>query len=343
MGANPDTAPSGAGGVVTPLYNPAARFSSSDLGVIDQQLSLANGMTAGYGVNDGNVTNPLPHPGQYGSWPYQPLRVGFMRNTISLQSNTAGFIGNGLYTLYFMYNPNQISINWSVSPNQGSPVFLYGAGNSGTSAYSTATQAQTGAGQTGGAVPALAQSQTVAFSLYFDRTYDMMFGNGDTALNVSAAENDRGVLKDVAALYNLMGTFISDAATPVSTPIEVVFGQNADGQLFGFTGYMTQLAITYGIFRHDMIPSQCECDITLMATYVQNAVNPNQLGTPTGSQGIVGTTTIGATTLAPGVTVNPGAPSNNPNLPAAGVTGPPSGGTTSNPSGLPGSSNSPQT
>ena len=253
------------------------RFGPSSLAFIDQNLSLANGMTAGYGVNDGHVTNPPPQAFQYGYWPLQPLRVGFMRNTISL-SGAAGAPNNpsGQYTLYFMYNPNQITIQWQTNPGAAAPTFLYGDTSAGSDAYQTAF---TNAGGTAfpSVVPALAGAQTVGWSLYFDRTYDMMYGNSPGA----NPQDDRGVLKDVAALYNLMGTFISQAATPVSAPVEVVFGQNADGQLFGFTGYLSQMTITYGIFRHDMIPSQCEVDLTLMATYVQNAVNSNSQPIPT--------------------------------------------------------------
>jgi hypothetical protein len=242
---------------------------------VDQQLSLMNGMTAGFGDNDGNNDNPKPLGQQYGTWPYQPTRIGFIRNTFSVQStNTAS--NTGLYTLYFMYNPNQITVNWTTNPNQTAPLYMYGPDSS-----NAAAQVQSNLSSSTAAVPNLANTQTVGFTLWFDRTYDMMYGNGDVggqgthavfSSGDTAAMDDRGVLKDVAALYNLMGTFISDAAVPISTPCEVVFGQNGAGQLFGFTGYITSLQIIYGIFRHDMIPSQCEIDLQMMCTYVTNTV-----------------------------------------------------------------------
>lgn len=265
-----------------------------NLPAVDAALNLANGMTAGYGVNDGNITNPPPAPGQYGTWPKQPYRVGFIRNTIALSGTggadpTTGFTdglfnspNDGLYTLYFMYNPNQVVANWVTNPNQTPPLYMYNTSqanaNTTGGGAGTGNQVNLPGGQVN--VPALANSQTLQWTLWFDRTYDMMYGNGDNgtvpqgSVPVSAGnpEYDRGVLKDVAALYNIMGTFTTEAAVPYSSPCEVVFGQNAAGQLWGFTGYLTGLQITYGIFRHDMLPSQCEIDLTMTCVYVPNTV-----------------------------------------------------------------------
>jgi Contractile injection system tube protein len=248
---------------------------SLDLTQVDANISLANGMTAGYGDNDGNNFNPQPAVGQYGTWPYQPVRVGLMRNSVSIAPTPSN--PSGIYTLYFMYNPTMITVSWVTNPSQTPPLYLYAQDLSSATMAASATPSDNGA-----PVPALANQQTVQFNLFFDRTYDMMFGNNElTAGGPSsneAAMNDRGVLKDVAALYNIMATFIGPAAVPVSAPVEVIFGQNHAGQLFGFTGYLTQFNIIYGIFRHDMIPSRCEIDLTLTATYVSNSVAPSGAG-----------------------------------------------------------------
>jgi hypothetical protein len=240
-------------------------------------LNLANGMTAGYGVNDGHLDNwPVNPTGHlYGGNPnLQPARIGFIRNVTSLTGGnlqSGNQSQNGLYTLYFMYNPNQISVNWATNPSQGSPLYLYGQD------LSKSVQAAT-TPVDNVIVPNYASAQTVGWSLYFDRTYDMMYGANTASSGQGRPDWDRGVLKDVAALYNLMGTFVagsSGAAVPFSVPCEVVFGQNGAGQLFGFTGYISSLQITYGIFRHDMIPSRAEVDISLTATYVTNQVAPS--------------------------------------------------------------------
>jgi hypothetical protein len=65
-----------------------------------------------------------------------------------------------------------------------------------------------------------------------------------------------------------MGTFESAGAVPISTPCQVVFGQTSSGQLWGFTGFITSGNITYGVFRHNMIPSRAQIDIQMTTTYV---------------------------------------------------------------------------
>lgn len=253
---------------IVPTVSPGQRLN---VDAVDQQITLANGMTAGYGVNDNHNDNwPVNPTGKlYGNWRLQPNRIGFIRNTTDL--------GNGIYTLYFMYNPNQININWTTNPAQGSPLYLYGQNLSQQAgAVPTADPAS---------VPSYATAQTVGWDLYFDRTYDMLYGGGASVTgggSVGRPDYDRGVLKDVAALYNLMGTFIvsdTGSAVPFSTPCEVVFGQNGGGQLWGFTGYISSMQIQFGIFRHDMIPSRAEVSLTLTATYVSNQVNPGGAST----------------------------------------------------------------
>jgi hypothetical protein len=54
----------------------------------------------------------------------------------------------------------------------------------------------------------------------------------------------------------------------------VAFAQESSGQLWGFTGWIIGVDITYGIFRHDMIPSRAEVDITMLTSYVPHQVPP---------------------------------------------------------------------
>lgn len=207
------------------------------------QLSLANGMTAGYGDNDGNTSNPpLPWatPGGAGLNPYggspmwPPKRVGVMTNVASP--------GQQAYFLYFLYNPNEIQVSFSINTSQIPATILY-SNLAGTNP-----------------VPALLQSQTVSWTLFFDRTYDMLY-------DTNPGEN-RGVLKDTAALYNILGSFNGQAGVPQALPVQVVFGQSDSGQLWGFTGFVSSVSIDYGIFRHNMIPSNCQVQLALTAVYV---------------------------------------------------------------------------
>lgn len=239
------------------IYTNAGRIAANDPGLAN--LSLANGMTAGYGDLDGHTTNPPAFPGTYGGNPnWAPNRVGFIRNLPgSLPADING--STPTYALYFIYNPNEVDVGFAMNNNQQPPLYLYG-GTGGTGGSLNLTS-----GTSSLNAPNLVNSQTVAWSLLFDRTYDMLY-------DTNPGEN-RGVLRDVAALYNLMGTFDSGVgATPISTPCQVVFGQTSSGQLWGFTGYISSVAITYGIFRANMIPSRCEVDLTMTATYVSSQI-----------------------------------------------------------------------
>lgn len=258
-----------AGGTIVGAPSPAIFGNGSS------ELTLANGMTAGLGAgslfgitaysnpplpavsNTGAAINPY---GGDPNWPIQ--RVGVMRNIPGSLPNP----GEVNY-LYFIYNPNQIVAAFATNLSSIPPAYLYGnqsqanvnAAQQGISDGGTAL-ANLGSSTSASSVPNLTSSQTVSWSLIFDRTYDMMYD--------SNPNENRGVLKDTAALYSLMGTFESSGAVPISTPVEAVFGMTGSGQLWGFTGYISSVNITYGIFRHNMIPSRCEIDLQMVCTYV---------------------------------------------------------------------------
>lgn len=247
-------------------------------------LSIANGMTAGYGDNDGNVSNPPAWPGSYGGNPATaPQRIGVLRNI-------AGSVGQGnqVFSLYFIFNPNQIVVNFATNPGQIPPSYLYN-----NSAQTDIADANSGTGASPTTVPNFTNSQTVSWSLIFDRTYDMLFD--------ANPDENRGVLKDMAALYNLMGSFDGQAGVPVSTPCQVVFAETASGQLWGFTGFISVATITYGIFRHNMIPSRVEIDLQMTTVYtaaVQPTLPSAQSLTITGSSGNLLNLTGGGTVAA---------------------------------------------
>ena len=277
---------------------PGLIFGSDAPGFGNSALSLANGMTAGVAADGQPYSNPqLPlisttgaAVNPYGGDPNWPIqRVGVMRN---IPGSITGNSGDSSY-LYFIYNPNQIVASFTTNTSAIPPMYLYGSGVDSGNTGSTAQQSSASAisqinnssqGSSLTSVPNLANSQTVAWSLIFDRTYDMMYDTNP--------EENRGVLKDTAALYALMGTFENSGAVPVSTPIQVVFAQTQSGQLWGFTGYISSVNITYGIFRHNMIPSRCEVDLTMTCTYVSSQAPP-------------GGSNSGGNSASPGPTQNP--------------------------------------
>ena len=282
-------------------------------------LDLAQGMTAGYGVNDGNTRNPpylppgsstVPSANAYGGNPAtQPNRVGLLRNRPN------ALPGNKIYEMFFLYNPSQIGVSFTTNTDALPPQYVYG-NLSGSAVNYTGDNRGHVFGSTGldstthadaALVANITQGQTVSWDLLFDRTYDMTYG-------VNPAAN-RGVLKDIAALYNLMGTFLSNGAVPISTPVEVVFGQTNlnssaagytspdsgdwasgvsanSGELWGFTGFITKADIQYGIFRSDMIPSRCTVHLEMKTVYVGGGMNqsdPNSTTLPaTGREAIPG-------------------------------------------------------
>lgn len=257
----------------TPITNAAVASSVPISGVFGTgatELTLANGMTAGLGAGSlFGVTQysnpPLPMTAFQGAavnpyggdpnWPVQ--RVGVMRNIPGSLPNP----GEVNY-LYFIYNPNQIVASFQTNLSSVPPAYLYGTSSvqNVNAAQDTTGGQLSNLGSSGSSVPNLTSSQTVSWSLIFDRTYDMMYDQ--------RPNENRGVLKDTAALYSLMGTFESSGAVPISTPVQCVFGMTASGQLWGFTGYISSVNITYGIFRHNMIPSRCEIDLQMICTYV---------------------------------------------------------------------------
>jgi hypothetical protein len=250
-------------------------------------LTLALGMTAGYAAQGtGPFQNPSFDPRIFGSAATlqdpsgasltgqslsEILRVGMMRN--AKIAGKASLPGGQTYSLYFMFNPNQIVQAFQTNTGQIPAVYwmttgvqsanaVPGSYTAGQSGVLSATQSSY-QGSVNQAIPGIVGVQTVSWSLLFDRTYEMW--------DQSNPGWDRGVLADVAALLNLLGTFQGGAnspAVPYSTPVDVVFGKTGSGALWGFTGFITQVQITHGIFRYNMIPARCEIDITMQVNYL---------------------------------------------------------------------------
>lgn len=204
-------------------------------------LDLASGMTAGIGPEQTqNQGIPGEQYGKHPTWWPQLTRIGAMRILTTDPTMTQ-------YVLNFLYNPNQIAVAFQIDVTQLTPAEITNPNGIPP-------------------VPNAIQAQTVTWSLYFDRTYDMINNTGAS----------RGVLQDVAALYNIMGLFTTLGNAPLLNPVQVIFGQDSRGTqaVWGFQGFITVVNITYGIFRGDMIPSRCEVDLTMMARYLPTTVPP---------------------------------------------------------------------
>lgn len=218
-------------------------------------LTLANGMTAGIGPDQvsnrplGGFTSGVdPYGGNI--WSKSLKRVGCMRSLASAYHSAPGVnpTGDRAYFMYFLYNPNQINVALTVNAS-GLPS-LPAINNK----YNVPP------------VPNNPTGQVISWTLFFDRSYDAVYGVDQVALQ------NRGVLGDVAALYNLMGVFVANGDTPVMFPVQVMFGQSATGAIWGFTGFITDASITYGLFTSNMIPFRCTIDLSMMAMYVPETI-----------------------------------------------------------------------
>jgi hypothetical protein len=246
----------------TPNLVPVGRDIVSTSKINTQTLDSL--MTAGYGdtgdlsKNPSHTSNPPAYPGTYGGNPSaQPQRLGVIRNV-------PGVLGKQQIALYFIFNPNEIVVQFETSQSQIPYNYIYGVGPNNPGSLGSYSGSK--------AIPNITSAQSVSWSLIFDRTYDMLYTpNANTNADVN-----RGVLRDTAALYNLMGTFEGNSGTPYSTPCRVIFGRNGgpSNNLFGFTGFISGVEITYGIFRNTMIPSRAEVDITMTAVYIAASTPP---------------------------------------------------------------------
>lgn len=246
----PSQTPGSSGLTFTPYQGPNGGGNDPDT------LTLLGGMTAGWG-NNGETQNPplAANTGAainpYGGNPNWPIsRVGLLRNVPGSLATQ--------YTLNFLYNPGEVDVSFQTNPaampSNYNTALTQAAQNANSPYASSSTTAAP-----------IVSSQTVSWTLLFDRTYDMMYDPDPNG--------NRGVLKDIGALYLLMGTFLGGGAVPMSTLCEVVFGQTDNGDIWGFTGYISGAQIAYPIFRHNMIPSRAEVQLTMVTVYVGATAN----------------------------------------------------------------------
>jgi hypothetical protein len=178
------------------------------------------------------------------------------------------------FKCYFMMNPQQISVDAGINTSQLSPF-----------------QQDPNVWQSGGY---WATNQTVTFTVYFNRMYEVWQGNVQ-------GPSQEGCRWDTRALERLMGIFDAVANNggavglgnngwgewPASMmPLQVAFGgPNA----LQFQGVIASFDYTYTIFDANMIPVEAYADIQVMRVY-----NPQSSGadlttslvTSTGQKGV---------------------------------------------------------
>lgn len=122
----------------------------------------------------------------------------------------------------FLYNPSEISSNYSFSMEQA-PADSYDASTNDIAIYA-------------------ANTQSISWTLYFNRTYE-----------VATHPEHMGVAADIQALEYLAGTW--DGKGLQARQLLVVFGATRKLKPFAFSGWMSNMDVTYMRFSHQMIPT----------------------------------------------------------------------------------------
>ena len=189
------------------------------------------------------------------------MRRGFM-----IWDQTQPGYGSNRARVTFLYNPTTITVNYALNPS---------------SALTTALAFK----QKGlAAAPMAPMSQSISFSLLFDRTFELW--NSYTSKGVpgklSGVDNDimnphaRGVLTDVLALQQYTGQLANSqfqsgaSSAPAVTSTfqlqgiqEMMLGWVYFGGVYGafYYGYVSGLTVTYTHFTQFMVPMRCAVDV----------------------------------------------------------------------------------
>ena len=150
------------------------------------------------------------------------------------QGMGAGFLG-GAQALYFEFNPNEITFDYSANPN----VLPIGALDP---------------SQTNTEIPMADSNTAISFDLYFDRTYEVMDGGSGSV----------GVLTDIRTLERMTG--ISEAEPVMrQNPVAIHFGTPVQ---FHFKALIRGFNVKYQHFSHAMVPMRAV--VSISATRLSN-------------------------------------------------------------------------
>ena len=207
----------------------------------------------------GQTASGLQQFGRYGT-PFGTQAWGRLQAAHSHETSSseagARELGAGQFKCYFMMNPEQISVTTGINTSQLSPFLqdptqLWKSGGYGVS------------------------NQTVTFTVYFNRMYEVWQGDTHNPLG-GPGPSDEGCRWDTRALERLMGVFDAVSTNGQDTglgnsgwggnpasmiPLQIVFGgKNA----LRFQGVMAGFDYTFTLFDANMIPIEAYADISIM-------------------------------------------------------------------------------
>lgn len=137
----------------------------------------------------------------------------------------------------------------------------------------------------------MAGATSIAFSLFFDRTYEVAYGPTQT--------NKRdlrkiGVYRDIMALECIVGARELFASTTAGeeallgnmrmVPVHAIFGGGNGGRAgqavagLAFTGFITGMSVTYTLFSASMVPTRATVELSMAQIVGQGALDFQQGG-----------------------------------------------------------------
>ena len=188
-----------------------------------------NTKALGYEAPKGYGGHPVAVPGGNLSGVWKGTNGPVYTGTISVTGSNGGYvdISAPFLSVFFLFNPNKIQMNWQANPN----LLPIGALDQ--------TQVDPN-------LPMADPANTLSFQLYFDRTYEVCDGN------------KWGVYLDVRQLEQITGI---SPEQPVmrSYPVKIFFGKPSD---FHINALITGMSVLYDHFSHEMVPMRATVDIT---------------------------------------------------------------------------------
>lgn len=210
---------------------------------------------------------------------------------------------NTIFSCYFLFNPTEIDLDYEFDDS------VIGALNPAFLGGNTAGQSQ-----------GLMLNQTISFTLFFDRTYELWTGaNTTTPTQWGLGPYQYGVLWDIWAIERLVGIFGQStggppSGPPAAAPVNVSFGgANPMGSQVPlaqtnittpigyqtFTGWMTSLEVQETRFDASMRPSRCAVAVSFeqiyslqsMSTNSGSAASSDTSSTDTSTSNVVNSTT----------------------------------------------------
>ena len=180
------------------------------------------------------------------------------------------------YKVRFLYNPESLSVGYAANDAVLPPEVQ--------SSEMNAAQAL------------ISNMQSIGFSLFFDRTYELNSPNVPMS-DVYKKQLEQGVYADIAALERVVGIY--DGQGPIlKMPMRLYFGPRyagpavQKGRPLAYFGYINSLSVVYSLFTKDMVPVRAQVSVGF-TQMMQSKDAPHGYIQPT--DGSVPITTVGAT------------------------------------------------